>query len=100
MIDVAALKKRLKKQRDFLRWMARRHAENEEQAAAFTTGAEILEGIRLELRDGVYDIDESPAAAEMPPQRPDVEEVFIEFGDGDIRQQQRIFAERMAARDR
>lgn len=55
-INVTALRQQLKKQRNFLRWMARRYEDVDiSHSAAFTTGAEILEEIRRQLADGVFD---------------------------------------------
>lgn len=55
---VTDLSQQLKKQRDFLKWMARRYKDNPDQAAAFTTGADLFQNIRLDLIDGLFDEEE------------------------------------------
>lgn len=48
----------LKKQREFLKWMGRRHQEiNPDQSAAFFTGAQLLDEIREDLLAGLFDLD-------------------------------------------
>ena len=55
-IDVKELSFQLKKQRDFLRWMARRYREeNPDQSEAFLTGAGLFDKIREQLKAGDYD---------------------------------------------
>lgn len=56
---ITDLSQQLKKQRDFLRWMARRYSSsNPDQAAAFTTGAQLFNTIREELVQGMFDAGE------------------------------------------
>jgi hypothetical protein len=58
-ILVTDLSQQLKKQRDFLRWMSRRYREvNQEQSAAFTTGAELIESVRQDLLAGLFNAGE------------------------------------------
>lgn len=60
---VTDLSQALKKQRDFLKWMARRYAgDNADQSAAFGTGAEILDELRNDLVAGLFDV--APAAGQ------------------------------------
>lgn len=56
---VTDLSQELKKERNFLRWMARKYKdENPEQAKAFTTGAEILDRLREDLVAGFFNAGE------------------------------------------
>jgi hypothetical protein len=58
-ILVTDLSQQLRKQRNFLKWMARRYeALNPEQSAAFAKGAELLEDVRQDLLDGLFDAEE------------------------------------------
>lgn len=53
---VTDLSQQIKKQRDFLKWMARRYFNmNPEQSAAFTKGAELFEELRQEILQGLFD---------------------------------------------
>lgn len=72
---ITDLSQQIKKQRDFLKWMSRRHAEsNPEQAAAFTKGAELFEELRQDILEGLFNAgqveelftDEEPAYLEEP----------------------------------
>lgn len=55
-IIVTDLAQVMKKQRDFLKWMSRRYfEENPEQSAAFKTGAELLDEIRISILEGDFD---------------------------------------------
>lgn len=52
---VTDLSQQLKKQRDFLKWMARRYQGiNPDQAAAFSTGARLFDELRSELLAGLF----------------------------------------------
>jgi hypothetical protein len=52
---VTDLSQQLKKQRDFLRWMGRRHAElNPDQSQAFFTGAKLFDELRTDLLAGLF----------------------------------------------
>lgn len=56
-ILVTDLSQQLKKQRDFLRWMGRRYSSiNEDQSAAFFTGARMFDELRGELLQGSFDV--------------------------------------------
>jgi hypothetical protein len=72
-INIDKLSRQLKNQANFLKWMARRYAANEEQAAAFTTGAGLISDIRTELKDGDYDAGAAPSGLVLPA---DEEELF------------------------
>lgn len=55
-ILVTDLSQQLRKDRNFLRWMARKYEDiNPVQAQAFRTGAEILERNRQQILAGDYD---------------------------------------------
>jgi hypothetical protein len=67
---ITDLSQQMKKQRDFLKWMGRRYLSiNEEQAAAFNTGARMFEELRQELITGLFDAGdedlEVPAKEEL-----------------------------------
>jgi hypothetical protein len=52
---VTDLSQQLKKQRDFLRWMGRRHkVSNPEQSDAFFTGARLFDELRQDLLQGLF----------------------------------------------
>jgi hypothetical protein len=85
-ILVTDLSQQLKKQRDFLKWMSRRHTpSNPEQGAAFTTGAELLEEIRQDLLAGLFDAEEvfteEPISARTSERVGNLEVVTTIYGD-------------------
>lgn len=58
-ILVTDLLQQLKKQRDFLKWMGRRHKDlNPDQSEAFFTGARLFDELRTELKEGLFDEEE------------------------------------------
>lgn len=58
-ILVTDLLQQMKKQRDFLKWMSRRHKDiNPEQSDAFATGARLFDELRTDLKDGLFDEEE------------------------------------------
>lgn len=55
---VTDISQQLKRDANFLRWMARRYGPlNPDQAAAFTTGAEMMLQLRADIVAGDYDAD-------------------------------------------